>query len=351
MNNTKKLFSFLFIIVFVAASYFGWLVLGPGTSFEGNKKSFFIKAGSDFDQVQNSLVSGGFIKSPRIFSKLAQWLKYPANIKAGKYVFDKDASLYGILKTLKAGRQTPVNLVLTKLRTKEDLALKIAANFDCDSASVANFLNNNDSLKSYRLDSNTVMTAVIPNTYSFFWNTPFTRIFNKLYQEQEKFWTDERTNLAAAHNLSKAQVYILASIVEEETNFPEDKGKIASVYLNRMETGMRLGADPTVKFAMKDFALKRIYQKHLSFPSPYNTYLVSGLPPGPICTPSQKTIDAVLNAPATSYLYFVAKPDFSGGSNFAVTYQEHLQFAKAYQQALNELLKRKAAADTVRRAQ
>jgi len=139
-------------------------------------------------------------------------------------------------------------------------------------------------------------------------------------------------------------VYTLASIVEEETNKEEDKGKIASVYINRLNKGMRLGADPTVKFALKDFGLKRIYEKHLRVPSPYNTYLNSGLPPGPICTPSLKTIDAVLDAPATSYLYFVAKPELNGYSNFASSYEEHLRFAKAYQQALDTLMLKKAGA-------
>ncbi|WP_462219274.1 endolytic transglycosylase MltG, partial [Ferruginibacter sp.] len=147
-------------------------------------------------------------------------------------------------------------------------------------------------------------------------------------------------------NMTPKQVYTMASIVEEETNKEEDKGKIASVYINRIETGMKLEADPTVKFAMKDFGLKRILHKHLEYPSPYNTYRQTGLPPGPICTPSSKTIDAVLNAPQTNYIFFVAKPDFNGYSNFATTYSEHLVFAKAYQNALDSLIKAKAAKAT-----
>jgi UPF0755 protein len=242
---------------------------------------------------------------------------------------------------LRSGNQTPVNFVITKLRTKEDFAKKIGNNFECDSVSVIQFLNNNDSLSKYDLDSNTVMTAVIPNTYILKWNNSTTSLFRKLFTEQQKFWTEKRKAEASALNLSQKEVYILASIVEEETNEENDKGKIASVYLNRLRTGMKLAADPTVKFAMKDFALKRIYFKHLSFASPFNTYQHSGLPPGPICTPSIKTIDAVLNAPATDYLYFVAKPDFSGYSNFASGYEEHMKNAKAYQQALDSLIKSK----------
>ncbi|MBL0144431.1 MAG: endolytic transglycosylase MltG [Chitinophagaceae bacterium] len=168
------------------------------------------------------------------------------------------------------------------------------------------------------------------------------KIFKKLYVEQEKFWTSERKQKAHGLNLSPRQVYTLASIVDEETNNEADKGKVASVYLNRLETGMKLEADPTVKFAMRDFGLKRILTKHLSYPSAYNTYQHTGLPPGPICTPSGKTIDAVLNAPQTNYIFFVAQPNFSGLSNFASNYQEHLGYAKIYQVWIDSLLRARA---------
>ncbi|MEO5647688.1 MAG: endolytic transglycosylase MltG, partial [Chitinophagaceae bacterium] len=141
--------------------------------------------------------------------------------------------------------------------------------------------------------------------------------------------------------LSKEEVYTLASIVEEETNKQDDKGKIASVYLNRVRIGMKLAADPTVKFAMRDFTLKRIYNKHLTFPSPYNTYLNKGLPPGPICTPSIKTIDATLNAPQTEFIFFVARDDFSGYSDFSVTYEQHLIYANEYREALDREMRKR----------
>jgi UPF0755 protein len=168
-------------------------------------------------------------------------------------------------------------------------------------------------------------------------------IFQKLNAENKKFWNTERTRQADKHGFSNKEMYILASIVEEETNANADKGKIASVYINRINKGMRLAADPTVKFALNDFSLKRIYFKHLRVQSPYNTYVNTGLPPGPICTPSLKTLDAVLNVPKTDYTFFVAKPDFSGYSNFATTYDQHKVYAKAYQQALDSLVKARAA--------
>jgi UPF0755 protein len=240
---------------------------------------------------------------------------------------------------LSSGRQAPVNLVITKLRTKEDLAQKLAANFETDSLTVISFLNNADSMKGFQLDSNYVMTAVIPNTYSILWNTPASKIFRKLFDEKEKFWNEERSKKAAALNMTPVQVYTMASIVEEETNKEQDKGNIASVYINRIASGQRLEADPTIKFALRNFGLKRIRNVHkeAAASSPYNTYYVKGLPPGPICTPSSKTIDAVLNAPVTDYLFFVARPDWSGLSNFTASYAEHMINAKNYQRFLDSV--------------
>lgn len=341
MTNRKKTVPIILFILLASAAFFAWRIFGSNTNFNESKKNFYIKTGSSFDDVINGLEQQKILKNPGTFRWIAKQLKYNENVKPGKYLIENGASIYRIAKILKSGRQTAVNLVINKLRTKEDLAQKIAANFECDSAAVINLLNNNDSLLKLGLDSNTAMTAIIPNTYSIYWNTPANRIFKKLYNEQEKFWTDERKKKAAALNLSPQQVYTLASIVEEESNNQEDKGKIASVYLNRMHTGMRLSADPTVRFALKDFSIKRVYKKYTQIISPYNTYLNAGLPPGPICTPSVKTIDGVLNVPTTNYLYFVAQPNLTGYSNFATTYEEHMVFAKQYQQWLNGYLKAK----------
>ncbi|MCW3093626.1 MAG: mltG [Ferruginibacter sp.] len=335
MASANKNARRIVLVILAVIAFAAWRLFGSNTSFSENKKSFYIKTGSSFNDVMEGLTTQGIIKNPGTFKWVALRLDYDKKVKPGKYVIEKGSGIYTIIKILVSGRQTAVNLVINKLRTKEDLAKKIAGNFECDSTTFMEMLNNGDSLRKYGLDTNTVMTAVIPNTYSILWNTSAKGIFKKLYNEQEKFWNNERKKKAAGLNLTPVQAYILASIVEEETNQEADKGKIASVYLNRMETGMKLAADPTVKFAMKDFGLKRIYYKYLQYPSPYNTYQHTGLPPGPICTPSPKTIDAVLNSPSTSYLYFVAKPDLRGYSNFATTYDEHMRYAKQYQLALD----------------
>ena len=324
----------LLLMALVAIFYF----FSSDTNFSENKKVFYIKTNSSFPEVINNLVAEGIVKNPAVFQWVSKIAGYEKKIRPGKYLIEKGSSIYSIVKKLRRGNQTAINLVINKLRTKEDFAKKIGDNFECDSANFMAILSNNDSLKKYQLDSNTVISAVIPNTYQILWNTSASGILKKLHDQQEIFWNDERRKKAKALNLTPTGAYTLASIVEEETNQEADKGKIASVYLNRLKIGMNLAADPTIKFALKDFSLKRIYFKHLHYPSPYNTYLNAGLPPGPICTPSSKTIDALLNSPSTSYLFFVAKPDLKGFSNFATTYKEHMRFAKQYQLALDSFM-------------
>jgi UPF0755 protein len=339
----KKIILGTLAVAIIAGGFIGFKIFGA-TVTSPQKKYFYVKTGDNYERVKAALLEGKIVQSEFWLSQVAGKLNYPKVVKAGRYEIKNGMSLFSLIRMLRSGNQSPVNLVINKIRVKEDLAQKIAANFECDSLSVISFLNNTDSIKKYNLDSNTLMTAVIPNTYSISWNSSPAKIFKKLYSDQEKFWNDARKQKAAAISMTPKQVYTMASIVEEETNKEEDKGKIASVYINRIETGMKLEADPTVKFAMKDFGLKRILHAHLTYPSPYNTYQQTGLPPGPICTPSSKTIDAVLNAPQTNYIFFVAKPDFKGYSNFAATYTEHLVYAKAYQNALDSLIRAKRAA-------
>jgi UPF0755 protein len=232
---------------------------------------------------------------------------------------------------LRNGTQADVKLVITKLRTKEDFARLAGNRLEFDSTKMWKFLNTNDSLSKFGVDSSTSMYHILPDTYTFLWNTTPASVYQKLYNESKKFWNDERKASAQALGLSPLQAYTLASIVEEETNAAEEKDTIASVYLNRLKAGMPLGADPTIKFALKDFAIKWIHGEMLSVSSPYNTYQNKGLPPGPICTPSKATINEVLKAPQTPYFYFVASSAFNGTHLFSATYAEHLVKAKAYQ--------------------
>jgi UPF0755 protein len=345
----KRIFLSILLIVLLALGFVAWRILGPGTAFSGDSYALYIRSGMSYDQLRNLLQKDTVIRSPALFDWVAARMDYPANLKAGKYEIRKDMSLLSILRTLHNGRQTPVHLVILKFRTLEGLAGAIGKKFECDSDGIGAFIHNDDSLRPLGVDSNTVLTIIMPDTYTYFWNTPPPVIFSKMYAHYKSWWTPERRRRAESKGLSPTTATILASIVEEETNASSDKGKIASVYLNRLAKGIRLGADPTVKYAMRDFELKRVYDKDLKVASPYNTYQHDGLPPGPICTPSGQTIDAVLTAPATDYLYFVARPDNSGYSNFAANYKQHLENAKAYQDWLNRQMAIRAHADSLKK--
>jgi UPF0755 protein len=327
----KKLISLILFILFIAAAFIGWKVFGP-TVKQPAGNFFYVHTGSNYTTVTNELVNKKIIDNPRWFNLVSKALKYKT-IKPGKFEIKKGMNLFTLVRMLKNDRQSAVNLVIIKFRTKEEFARRIGKEFETDSLEMISFLNNNDSLRHYDLDTNTWAFAIIPDTYTYFWNSTSTKIFTKLYAASKKFWTEDRKQKLKEKNLTPLQAYTLASIIEEETNLKSDKGNIASVYINRIAKGMPLQADPTVKFAMKDFGLKRIYEKYLTVQSPFNTYVNKGLPPGPICTPSVETLEEVINAPKTDYYYFVANSDFSGKHVFTTNYDDHKKYAQLFAQA------------------
>ncbi len=331
----KKILIILLVLILLAVAVVAWLAVGPSVKKPSNKY-LYIPTGSTLNGVRDSLLKNRVLKNTMMFNELAKQMKYNTP-RPGRYEIKDGMSVMNLVRMLRNGSQSPVDLVITKLRTKEDLARHIGRRFEPDSTHIIDFLNNADSLRKYQVDTTTAMFLVLPDTYSLFWNSSPGQIFDKLFQASQKFWNDQRRQQATAHGLTPLQTYILASIIEEETNAKTDKPNIASVYLNRMRINMPLQADPTLKFGMRDFGLKRIYSKHTEINSPYNTYTNRGLPPGPICTPSKATIDAVLTSPQTEYLYFVAKSDLSGTHEFTTNYDDHLKFARLYQQKLNQL--------------
>ena len=336
----KYIWRFLIVLLISAAIIF-YLFNRSATDFSEKRAYFFIPTDSaQLSYVVENLEKKGILKNTQIFEWLAGRTDYATKVKPGKYKIDKGMSQAEVLRLLLSGKQEPVKFVINKFRTKEDFSRFAARQLECDSLVIMQFLQSPDSLRHFGLDTNTAMTMIIPNTYSFFWNTSVSKLFRKLYNEKEIFWNEDRRKKAAQLGLTYEEVYTLASIVEEETNKNDEKPVVASVYLNRLQKGMTLGADPTIKFALKDFGLKRIRIKHIeaSASSPYNTYRNKGLPPGPICTPSIKTIDAVLEAEKTEYLFFCARADFSGYHSFAANYEEHMRNANAYQKALDSLL-------------
>lgn len=263
--------------------------------------------------------------------------------RTGRYVFSASTSWFRCVHLLRNHAQTPVRLVLPSVRTMADLSAFLSRHLMMDSVSVADALARPSLLDSLGFTAETVPALFIPDTYELWWDTAPETFLLRMRREYDRFWTDERRRLAGRQGLTPVGVATLASIVDEETANNAEKPMIAGMYYNRLmlrdakyPQGMPLQADPTIKFALKDFALKRIYHAMLFVKSPYNTYTNPGLPPGPIRVPSIAGIDAVLNMAHHNYLYMCAKPDFSGTHDFAVTYAEHMANAKRYAAALNQ---------------
>ena len=332
----KKKILLLVAAIFVSiAGFLGYKLFKPSFS-NKSEAYFYIKTGDDLGIVRDNLIAGQFINGVN-FEMACKLLKYKTP-KPGRYKLKDGISIYKLVKSLRSGTQAEVKMVINKERTKELFAGKFGKgkkiDVEFDSLQMINFLNNNDSLKKYSVDSNNVMSLVMPYTYMLKWNTTPGKIFQQFYTAYQKFWTDERKVKADSLHLTPLKIISLAAIVEEETNKKADKYNIASTYLNRVRIGMKLQADPTVKYAMKNFALKRVLGVHLKTDSPYNTFMYAGIPPGPICTPTPETIDAVLDAPKTDYLFFVASHKFDGTSVFTTNLTDHVNYARLYQQEL-----------------
>jgi UPF0755 protein len=326
----KKLLLTLLILLVICGAIAGWIFLGPATGFSSSEKALYIRSNAATKKaVMDSLVKNNIITNETAFEFLATRLNYWKNIKPGKYEIKEGSSVLTIVRMLRNGSQSPVKFTINKIRTKEDLAEMAGRKFECDSTAMFNFLNSEDSLKKFETNPELAVCNILPDTYTYFWNTYPSKIYQKFYDASQKFWTDERKQKAQVLGLSPSQVYILASIIEEETTNDKEKDTIASVYLNRLKKGMALQADPTLKFAAKNFALKVIQGPIIHIISPYNTYDNKGLPPGPICTPSKITIDAVLNPANTNYMFFVANSKLNGHL-FSETYEEHKVKATQY---------------------
>ena len=252
---------------------------------------------------------------------------------SGAYLIPHGQSAFTTARKLRNGAQTPVKVTLRGLRLMRPMAERLTAPLEC---SAEDFLAACDTiLPAEGFSPEEFPAAFIPDTYEMYWNSSPSKVVRRLLTYRDRFWNEERRDKASALGLSPVQVATIASIVEEESAKTDEQPLIARLYLNRLHRGMLLQADPTVKFATGDFALRRIKGEHLRTPSPYNTYLNKGLPPGPIRIAQPSTIDGVLNAPVHDFIYMCAKEDFSGYHNFATDYTTHMANARRYQTELN----------------
>lgn len=294
----------------------------------------YVPIGASFTQLMDSLRRHEVLRNETAFARMARRHGLDTALKAGRYELKEGMSYVRTIRMLRLGWQVPVRVTFNNIRTPDRLAGILARKLEPDSAAWLAALTSDSLARVYGLTPQTILTLCIPNTYEFFWNTSPDTFLQRMRQESDKFWTSRDVKLSRS-GLTRPQAYILASIVYEETKRKNEMPRVAGVYVNRLKRGMPLQADPTVKYAVGDFALRRVLNRHLEVDSPYNTYKYPGLPPGPICMPSIDALDGVVDFENHDYLYFCAKDDLSGAHAFARTLAEHNRNAQAYARALN----------------
>ncbi len=321
-------------------------VLGAGaaifayTTLKGNAIAqggeLFLRQGVTYNTLLDSLSNGAVrVKSVGRFDRVAQALGADEKIEPGHYEIKKGTSYLQLARTFQHGWQTPVRVTFNNIRTLPQLAGRLARQLEADSLTWLQTLTDDTIPAHYGYTPRTFIGMFLPNTYEMYWTAAPTAFLDRMQQEADRFWTSEREQKRARTGLSRGEVITLASIVDEETVKTDEMPRVAGVYLNRLKTRMLLQADPTVKFAVGDFTLRRILNRHLAVDSPYNTYKQAGLPPGPIRMPSVAAIDSVLGFEEHNYYYFCARDDFSGYHAFARTLAEHNANAARYQRALD----------------
>lgn len=255
--------------------------------------------------------------------------------REGAFRITAGMSPFTAARRIKNGVQDGIRFTFNNVRTLDEWTDRWGENFMQGPDVMRKALKDSAFCARYGKTPQTIACLLMPDTYEFYWNISPEKMLDRMNDYYNDFWTSERKAKAQRLGLTPDQVATVASIVEEETSKPDERGKVARLYINRYEQGMRLQADPTVKFALGDFSIKRITVPMTQVNSPYNTYRVEGLPPGPIRLPEKSTIDAVLDAPQHDYIYMCARADFSGYHDFTRDYASHLDNAHRYQAALN----------------
>ncbi len=336
----RKLFVGAIIVGTVLLSSFSLyiyqILYTPNLLVDQDDRFLYIPTGVTFTDIQKHIYDNHYVNDPVSFSFIARLMKYDRNIKPGKYLIKGNSTNVTVIRMLRAGEQIPVNITFSNVRLLKDLPEIICGNLELKPTAFGNLILDPETSSQNGFTSETFPCMFIPNTYEVYWNITAKQLLDRMNQEYDRFWNESRRNKAKEIDLSPVEVSTLASIVQAESRHYDESPVIAGLYLNRLKKGIPLQADPTVVFAVGDFTIQRVLNKHIIIDSPYNTYKHAGLPPGPINFPSIKSIDAVLNYKSHRYLYMCAKEDFSGYHNFAKTLREHNNNARRYRQALNK---------------
>lgn len=330
----------LLICGLVGAIYFYRLVYAPNIDIPETEAPFlYIKTGWDQEYVIKELEKKGWLNSSNSLRWLMKKKNYQGkNVVSGKYRLRDGMNNTELMDQLRAGRgELEVELTFNNIRTPAELAGALAAQIEPDSLALINLLNDPEVARRYGFSKEAFISMFLPDTYYVWWDISAEELFQRMATEYKKFWTEARKQKAAELGLTQSEVATLASIVQaEQLQHPEERARIAGLYLNRLERNMPLQSDPTVVYALGDFSLKRVLREHLQTNHPYNTYKIAGLPPGPVNLPEKSTLDAVLNPENHNYLYMCAKADFSGLHAFSTNLAQHNLNARKYQAALNK---------------
>ncbi len=322
---------FLFILSLVVYNYYK-TYYSENTDFDEESVFLYVKSGSGLDNFKKQITP--LVKDSVTFFNAAYKTKYFLNIKAGKYEIKKGFSNKEIINTLKF-QNKPVKVTFNNLERIENLASRISDFIEADSLSLMNSFNDVNFLNENNLNSESVFSIFLPNTYEFYWNTSADQFRDKMYNQFKSYWTEAKKEKARSLNLSPIEVSVLASIVQRETPKVDERPTISGVYFNRLKKNMKLQADPTVVYTIKekkgfDTKIRRVLYKDLKIKSPYNTYIHRGLPPGPIYMPDFSSIESVLNLENHKYLFFVADVKRPGYHMFASTNREHNKNKRQY---------------------
>lgn len=292
---------------------------------------------ASMSQLSDSLEKHTDSKFAKATLRASKMMMGAFHLRPGAYEITQGQSAFAAARVLGRGRQYIVELSLNNIRTLDELAEKTSRHLRFSKSELLEALADPATTKPYGLTPEDAMALFIADNYELYWNVNANDFIRKIGDRYERFWTGERRSQARALGLTPAQAATIASIADEESNKSDEKGRICRLYLNRLNKGMRLQADPTVKFAVGDFGIKRVNKNHLAVESPYNTYRNAGLPPGPIRISNPNTIDALLNSEPTTDIYMCARADFSGFHDFTADYGEHQANARRYQEKLNQL--------------
>ncbi len=335
----KEVVLFLSLIIASVAGYMYLKIYAKPAYFVDEFKLTKIKSDLNFDELVSTLIQDSVIRNKEDITLVSKLMGFDSrkSFPSGLYRFEKSNTVRELITILRSGRQTPINITFNSVRKVDELCGVIGEQIEVDSTELASYLFNQDNLDKWGYSKHNILSLFIPNTYEIFWNISKEKLIDRFVTENAKFWnTDNRKDKLEELGYSPAEVYTLASIVEKESNVKSERPTIAGVYLNRLDQGILLQADPTVVFASGQFDLRRVLNKHLAIDSPFNTYKYAGLPPGPICMPSISSIDAVLNAEKHDYLFFCAKPGYGQLHSFAKNLRQHNNNARKYRDWLRK---------------